>query len=182
MCYILVFILTKQLTLLGKLATDLLKKITVGYGARRSEIHRHEIWWISARLHDVRSQQTLIFIVTTMWIWCMSCQVLRSPPVFLILRKRIQFPPHYIRVNSILCCTSKSSNWFPTLLVFRLNQCSFLSLVRETCLDRLIPSWFDRPNNDVSGEKEVSCCSPYSVVASSHICLVISIVSNMRNL
>ena len=62
----LVSILTKQPTLLGKLATDLFKKITVGYGVRRSEIHIREIWYISARPHDVRSQQTAIFIVTTM--------------------------------------------------------------------------------------------------------------------
>jgi hypothetical protein len=117
-----------------------------------------------------------------MWIWYVSCQVLRSPPVFLILSKRIQFPTQSIRVNVILCCTSKSSNWSSTLLVFRLNYWIFVSLTRETYLDHLYPSWFDRPNNDVSGVKEVSCSSPYSVVASSQTCLVISIVSNIRNL
>jgi hypothetical protein len=117
-----------------------------------------------------------------MWIWYMSCQVFISPPVFPILRKRIHFPPHSIRVNIILCCASKSSNWSPTLLVFRLNHCIFVSLMRETCIDHLYPSWFDRPNNDVSGEKEVSCSSPYYVVASSQTCLVISFVSNIRNL
>jgi hypothetical protein len=94
----------------------------------------------------------------------------------------IPTPTLFVWIRMILCCTSKSSNWSPTLLVFRLNRWIFVSLMRDTCIDHLLPSWFDRPNNDVSGEKEVSCSSPYSVLASSQTCLVISIVSNARNL